>query len=277
MVSMRHREDLPPKTRARARSTRRCGRRSRRASTGSSAIRVSARSRYAPARRTSSRRCRTPSSSCTWSRTLGPLDVRGRRAVFAVDATRLDRRGRRHKPDQHANRRRHRPSCHDLDLRRSRGSATRSRPSRSRCRCSWPAARSSASARSRTTSLQVSLPPGDHAPAAAGPDERRDALDRLGHDPARARSLGGAIATWSQRSTPLSGSARSRNTLDDPPDALSSSVLKVREMPEPVEEPTPAQAEFDGRPDRAAPASAGPPGRRRCVDRPAPSGRTGTS
>ena len=29
------------------------------------------------------------------------------------------------------------------------------------------------------------LPAGDHAGAAAGPDERRDALDRLGHDPAR--------------------------------------------------------------------------------------------
>jgi MFS family permease len=56
--------------------------------------------------------------------------------------------------------------------------------------------------------------------------------------------LGGALATWFSLRTALWVGGLG-NTLAILPIALSS-VLKVREMPEPVEEPTPAQAEFDG-------------------------------
>jgi MFS family permease len=56
--------------------------------------------------------------------------------------------------------------------------------------------------------------------------------------------LGGAIATWFSLRTALWVGGLG-NTLAILPIALSS-VLKVRDMPEPVQEPTPAQAEFDG-------------------------------
>jgi MFS family permease len=56
--------------------------------------------------------------------------------------------------------------------------------------------------------------------------------------------LGGGIATWFSLRTALWVGGLG-NTLAILPIALSS-VLKVREMPEPVQEPTPAQAEFDG-------------------------------
>ena len=100
----------------------------------------------------------------------------------------------------------------------------------------------SGSARSRTTS-SGQLPPGDHARAAAGPDERRDALDRLGDDPARdARRRRDRQA---RRCTRRSGSARSAAS----PTflwVLFSPLRSIREMPEPVDEPTPAEAELEG-------------------------------
>src|SRR4029079_1290710 len=56
--------------------------------------------------------------------------------------------------------------------------------------------------------------------------------------------LGGGLATWFGLRTALWVGGIG-NTLAILPIALSS-VLKVQEMPEPVQEPTPAQAEFDG-------------------------------
>ena len=56
--------------------------------------------------------------------------------------------------------------------------------------------------------------------------------------------LGGSIATWFSLRTALWVGGIG-NTLAILPIALSS-VLKVREMPEPVQEPTPAQAELEG-------------------------------
>src|SRR5690242_6728670 len=56
--------------------------------------------------------------------------------------------------------------------------------------------------------------------------------------------LGGGLATWFSLRTALWVGGIG-NTLAILPIALSS-VLKVREMPEPVQEPTPAQAEFEG-------------------------------
>jgi MFS family permease len=56
--------------------------------------------------------------------------------------------------------------------------------------------------------------------------------------------LGGGLATWFSLRTALWVGGIG-NTLAILPIAFSS-VLKVREMPEPVHEPTPGQAEFDG-------------------------------
>jgi len=56
--------------------------------------------------------------------------------------------------------------------------------------------------------------------------------------------LGGALATWFSLRTALWVGGLG-NMLAILPIAFSS-VLKVREMPEPVQEPTQAQAEFDG-------------------------------
>jgi len=56
--------------------------------------------------------------------------------------------------------------------------------------------------------------------------------------------LGGALATWFSLRTALWVGGIG-NTLAILPIAFSS-VLKVREMPEPVQEPTAAQAELDG-------------------------------
>ena len=52
------------------------------------------------------------------------------------------------------------------------------------------------------------LPPGDHAGADAGPDERHDALHRLGHDPDRVAARRG-LSEDDRRRTRRSGSARS--------------------------------------------------------------------
>jgi len=56
--------------------------------------------------------------------------------------------------------------------------------------------------------------------------------------------LGGGLATWFSLRTALWVGGIG-NMLAILPVALGS-VLKVQEMPEPVQEPTPAQAEFDG-------------------------------
>ncbi len=84
---------------------------------------------------------------------------------------------------------------------------------------------------------------GDHARATTGTHECCDALDRLGTIPLGTLT-GGAIATGTNLKTALWVGAIGELFAAVP--LLLSSVRKIGEMPAPVEEPTPAQAELEG-------------------------------
>ena len=191
MFLIRRQEPTPGPARRRARRAgRRCAARSRRASATSLGNRyLREHRRDAPGRRTSS----ATSSFAILHPLRRPRAGPRRRAAIGVAFSVGHDRVPRRRADRESRRRRGSASGRRSSVAMFLGFPAAA-PDRARAaRRRRPVPRRAGVLPRRLSAVRLQhqpgeLPPGDHAGADAGPDERDDAVHRLGHDPARRRS-----------------------------------------------------------------------------------------